>query len=179
MTTHTIHIREHGPLFDQWHLSSVPGGQWDGGNGNGFGVMLRWSTLSPKRICHAGTSIFIVSHTSVCRHCHQSFDLIHLTICIAVSELYILLNVCKPQGSFGVDMSDTTASAPTPKEDAAAKQSEQMSTGSQTVDNHLKAGSHASQAQVRLTAVHAGAALHAGALRVCGHRTYRKVMICT
>ncbi|DBA69971.1 hypothetical protein WJX79_003427 [Trebouxia sp. C0005] len=44
-------------------------------------------------------------------------------------------------------MSDTTASAPTPKEDAAAKQSEQMSTGSQTVDNHLKAGSHASQAQ--------------------------------
>ncbi len=56
-------------------------------------------------------------------------------------------------------MSDTTASAPTTKEDAAAKQSEQMSTGSQTVDNHLKAGSHASQAQVRLTAMHAGAAL--------------------
>lgn len=56
-------------------------------------------------------------------------------------------------------MSDTTASAPTPKEDAAAKQSEQMSTGSQTVDNHLKAGSHASQAQVHLTAMHAGAAL--------------------
>ncbi len=56
-------------------------------------------------------------------------------------------------------MSDNTASAPTPKEDAAAKQSEQMNTGSQTVDNHLNAGSHASQAQVRPTARHAGAAL--------------------
>ena len=48
-------------------------------------------------------------------------------------------------------MSDSTASVPTPKEDAAAKQSEQQSTGSQAVDNHLKAGSHASKAQVQLT----------------------------
>lgn len=43
---------------------------------------------------------------------------------------------------------DHTASAPTPKSDAAAKQSDQMSSGKQTVDNHLKSGSHASKAQV-------------------------------
>lgn len=43
---------------------------------------------------------------------------------------------------------DHTASAPTPKADAAAKQSDQMSSGKQTVDNHLKSGSHASNAQV-------------------------------
>lgn len=119
------------------------------------------NAFSQKDLPRRNLHIHCFTHISLpsLRVTNQSFDLIHLTICIAVSELYILLNVCKPQGSFGVDMSDTTASAPTPKEDAAAKQSEQMSTGSQTVDNHLKAGSHASQAQVRLTAVHAGAAL--------------------
>ena len=45
-------------------------------------------------------------------------------------------------------MSDTTASSPTPKEEAAAKQSDQMSSGKHTVDNHLKAGSQAAHAQV-------------------------------
>ena len=45
-------------------------------------------------------------------------------------------------------MSDTTASAPTSKSDAAALQSEQQGTEKQTVDDHLKAGSHAAKAQV-------------------------------
>ena len=45
-------------------------------------------------------------------------------------------------------MSSTTASAPTSKEDTAALQSEHQGTEHQTVDDQLKAGSHASKAQV-------------------------------
>ena len=57
-------------------------------------------------------------------------------------------NLEKGSPAHAAQAGDHTASAPTPKADAAAKQSDQMSSGKQTVDNHLKSGSHASNAQV-------------------------------
>ena len=57
-------------------------------------------------------------------------------------------NLEKGSPAHAAQAGDHTASAYTPKEDAAAKQSDQMSSGKQTVDNHLKPGSHASNAQV-------------------------------
>lgn len=63
-------------------------------------------------------------------------------------------NLDKGSPAHAAQAGDHTASAPTPKSDAAAKQSDQMSSGKQTVDNHLKSGSHASKAQVLRIDVH-------------------------
>ena len=57
-------------------------------------------------------------------------------------------NLDKNSPAHAAQAGDHTAHAPTPKEDAAAKQSESQGTGHQTVDDHLKSGSHASKAQV-------------------------------
>ncbi len=159
MTTHTIHRQSTATTRMISGISvALEVGSCKSANGFGEVKLEVVNALSQKNLPRRNLHIHCFTHISLPLHrtTHQSFDLDHFTVCIAASELYCLLTVRKPQG---VDMSDTTASALTPKEDAAAKQSEQMSTGSQTVDNHLKAGSHASQAQVRLTAMHAGAAL--------------------